>query len=93
MSRKEEDFERLEAELATTRNELQFMASTEKGKLRAVNAKLLEALEECEAALRKDGERILLIRNVGLPGPPTGTMPHNLKLANQARAAIEEARK
>ena len=45
MSRKEEDYERLEAELATTRNEVRFMASTEKGKLRAVNAKLLEALE------------------------------------------------
>jgi hypothetical protein len=61
-------------------------------RLRAVNAKLLEALEGCESALRKDGERTLVVRNAGVI-PSDGTMPHHLVLANQARAVIEEAKK
>jgi hypothetical protein len=106
MSRKEEDFERLEAELATARNELQFMASTEKGNLRAVNAKLLEALERARA------QAIGVIRS--LEDWPGSDPHHSMKrieptfgriveikacitslhdIETQARAAIEEARK
>ena len=77
----ERRIEQLEEQLDTARNELQFMASTEKGKLRAVNAKLLSALEASERLLTKLAIAGLLD---GFNGAFTLT---------ETRAAIEEAKK
>jgi hypothetical protein len=74
-----------------------FIASTLRSlaEPRAREGELVAALEECEAALRKDGERILLVRNAGLrlPEPLVGTLPRSLKIANRARAALAQGKK
>ncbi len=74
----ERRIEQLEEQLGTARNELQFMASTEKGKLRAVNAQLLSALEQATLFIE------------GVFPEPSSLLKQELAFY---RAAIEEARK
>jgi hypothetical protein len=78
----QEEGARLTLELARARNELQFMASTEKGKLRAINAKLLAALEAI----------VPTAANISV-----ATIAERLNVSEiivaKARDAIEEARK
>jgi len=70
-------------EIDRLRAELEFMASTEKGKLRATNAKLLAALQ----GLLEDVCELLNSGDIGFTVPV-----EEMKLVIQARAAIEEAK-